>query len=429
MFPTTWTLDFKKDSKWNISVYSALDPKDKLSIKYKKYTTEIIPGNITQWYNYYNFKNVFNFAEIDSLFNDPKVLSNLAKLEDNKVNKLNAFLYNAWRDIDVDWDIDEIEYNKASSILKDILWKNYAKITEILGNGTIDSKVLLINRMKWIFATEESVTNWKLLGSIIDTRREAYKQLSWPSNEIIPSFASDYRKNILEKLSNQSNLSQNIDDALVGYTAFYRKWTNEWRWFSLTAPWATKVLWWEKIAFEKNDEILARNRFIKNLKIDKVSMSIITKSINDKIPKAAAIYWSLSESNIIDLLSWKSLDIWWENNITISLNSAMSFYLLWECANESIGIKIDWISIKSKRWTWLLEEARESYAWEITPSDNYVWWIEVSSRNLSVPMVPWAYEHDIWINSSGRDKERKSSSTTDPSIIGPSTTDPWITGP
>ncbi|MFZ2151141.1 MAG: hypothetical protein WAZ12_05200 [Candidatus Absconditicoccaceae bacterium] len=424
-FPTTGTVEFKKDHKGNISIYSLAEPKDKLNITYKKYTKEIIPSKIIEGTNYYDFKNVFNFTDIDALFSDPKVLDNLSKLEDNKINKLNDFLYNAGRDVDADLDIDEVEYNASSGILKELLGKNYTKITEILESGNISSKVLVINRMKGIFATENLVTNGKKLNDISKGRGESYKKLSGPSNDVLPYFTTDYRKSILDKLSSQTNISQNIDNGLVGYTAFYRKGTNTGRGFSLTAPGATKVLGGEKIPFEKEDEKLARDRFIKNFEKDKASLAIITKSINDKLPKGLTPF---SDTDAIKLLSGESLDIGGENNITISLNSAMSFYLLGECANESIGIKIDGIKIKSKRGTGLLDEASESYVGDILPQDNYIGGIDVSSRNLSVPMVPGAYQHDVRINASGKDRERKAKDKTNPGIEPGDGTEPGIGG-
>jgi hypothetical protein len=328
-------------------------------------------------------------------------------------------------------DIDNHEYEKAASILKALLWKKYLDLIKILEWNDIDKKVLVINRMKWIFATEEWVSNYNTLKTIVERRNEkVYKEkLFWPSWESLPAFSTDYRKAVLDNLSGQKNISQNVEEGLFGYTAFYRLWTGEWRRYSLTAPWATKVLWWEKILFDWDDQKLAKDWFINNFARDKASLSIIVKSINNQIPKSIGTVWMLSDANVLDLLSWKSLDIW---DKILTLNSQCMFYLLWECANESIWIKINWfwIALKPKPWPWPEPEPHppgsEVYSWELIPTNNYVWWIAVSGRSLSVPMVPWAYQHDVWINGSWPDKERQSNGNTNPWITPWDGTTPWI---
>jgi hypothetical protein len=56
------------------------------------------------------------------------------------------------------------------------------------------------------------------------------------------------------------------------------------------------------------------------------------------------------EANLEDLLKWKRIDIKLENGINkkIELKLDYVFYLLWECANESIWINLKWVKILDK---------------------------------------------------------------------------------
>jgi len=420
-FPHTWTLSFQKDSRWLKISYDP-QPSEKLEIKYQFNPTQIItisntPESALSTPSYTKLDNLFSYPDIYSLFSDPQIVRNLSRLRDQNINKFADFLYKAWADIDDTWYIDEWEYNQSASILKELLWQNYEPIRQILGWNDIQKKALVINTMKWIFATQEWVTNYNTLKSIVASRWEVYKNLNWPHSKF-PNLQDDYRFKILSKFetsSNRNNLSQEIEDGLFGYTAFYRRWPNQWRRLSLTAPWTTKVLWWVMEKFSSWDQETAKKWFIENFEKNKVDLSIVAKSINDKLPN-----WiqDLSDANIIDLLKWESLDIWGK---VIKLDSEFLFYLLWECANESIWIKIKWLEISTKETPWdtpivISSWDPENYSWEIIPEDNYVGWINISSRNLSVPMVPWAYQHDVWISAMWRSRFK------DP-------TEPWIKPP
>jgi hypothetical protein len=264
--------------------------------------------------------------------------------------------------------------------------------------------------MKWIFATEKSVTSYSTLKALVANRdkskKEAYKSLEWPSWKL-PDFTSDYRQSILDKLADDTDISQDIDSGLVGYTAFYRKWTNAWKWFSITGLWSTKVLWWEMETLQWDDETNWRKWLLDNLNMDKVSLSTIKDNLNQSLTGESI---KLKDGDITTLLSWESLDIW---NKILTLKSECVFYLLWECANESLWIKFSWITITPKTpwdippWDTPRVLPPEIFSWGMAPADHYVWWINISSRNLSVPMIPWAYQHDVWINASWKDKKRK----------------------
>lgn len=423
-FPITWKLIFTEDNQWNIKVTKFDAPSDRLQIEYNLNLSPsaaqatALEKKITYWKpEYTEFKNLFS-SDIDQLFNDEKMIVSLSKLDDKDIIKLDDFLYKAWNDIDKNWTINEKEYLAAADVLSLFLWDKYPDIKNILDWDNIQKKALVINRMKWIFATQEWVTNYTTLQTIVSARKDAYKQLSWPNKSKFPTLQGDYRKAILDQLSKQSdktNLSQKVEDWLFGFTAFYRKWTNDWRWFSLTAPWATKVLWWATESFSSADQKAAKERFIQNLESNQVDLAIIAKSITAKVPGSKPV---LTEQNAIDLLKWEPIDFW---DKIIKLDSDLLFYLLWECANESIWVKIKWITITSKTpeniipvVSWSIEK----YSGEIVPEANYVWWLNISARNLSVPMVPWAYQHDVWVGLMWNIKERPAKDKTDP-WIGP----------
>lgn len=134
---------------------------------------------------------------------------------------------------------------------------------------------------------------------------------------------------------------------LIGFTAFYRRNAGEARGMSMTAYGQTNVLD-QTFPVEKEQEAQAKQWLLENLEKQPMQLKAISKSIwkFDKATQGVDENGNLSLDSIKALLSWKSIDLWKQK---ITLNTQIVKYFLAECANESIGIQIDRISIEDSQ--------------------------------------------------------------------------------
>lgn len=141
----------------------------------------------------------------------------------------------------------------------------------------------------------------------------------------------------------QSNPMEN----LIGFTAFYRRNAKDARGMSMTAYGQTNVLD-KTFPVEKEQEAQAKQWLLENLEKQPMQLKAIAKSIGKFEEKSDALTNDgyLSEKSIKALLSWKSIDLWKKK---ITLNTQIVKYFLAECANESIGIQIDGITIEDSQ--------------------------------------------------------------------------------
>lgn len=373
MMPQTGTLTMRYVKAGNgdekYEMYYSSNPNDKLDIKFDAewdldetqsigaVTWESVPGS---WPFGGDVFEVIS-KDVDGLFsnNIVKELRNLDAWTD-WYKFLERFLEYSSRDLDSDTDntIDKDEYNKASQVLIKRFWNNFKDIKDFLEdpNKSIEEKSLVINRIKWIMAFDGNVSKWsELIKLKIWERRAAYQKLQGPSGELIWNKLEKYRNSVFDKLEKKSDLTRKVEPNLFGYTAFYRKDTHKWRNFSMTAPGDTKVLWWEMEEIKDN---ASKKWFRKNFKLNKITQNVVAQSIISQLKwltgsekKSVENY---IKSHLIDLMDWeeKELDIGLEK-YKIQLDVWYYFYLLGECANESIWVKLNGIKVlKTKKEVW-----------------------------------------------------------------------------
>jgi len=146
---------------------------------------------------------------------------------------------------------------------------------------------------------------------------------------------------------------------IIGYTAFYRynKWDHQK--FSLTPPGATNVFGGKDMIHTiQNRDIKdeANERFVNNIEKNTVERSFVQRNImghlanlsenNPELTKALTNPALFTKEKTTELLrNWQTsimLDKW---PIIITMSHEMVTYLLWECANESLGMQINDVSI------------------------------------------------------------------------------------
>ena len=141
---------------------------------------------------------------------------------------------------------------------------------------------------------------------------------------------------------------------LIGYTAFYRKnANNKERGYAMTLPGYTRVLWGKINAFDKwsQKETDARKWMMENIKTDEFAQHAILSSLSSKAtngelwPISAASVEKLSVDELSKLLNGENVLI---DGCSVAIDATPVFYLLAECANESLGLQIKAITCRNQ---------------------------------------------------------------------------------
>ena len=212
------------------------------------------------------------------------------------------------------------------------------------------------DQCKMFFSYEKNLTDWskdnKNLNTLISKRWNIYEWLKWYDKTTeFPLKDKKYREKIVDALKWTTDLRSNPLGNLIWMTAFYKKNLDnkhEWRGYSMTTLWNTTPLWWYMESIAASELESTKEWFRNNLDKTELHKNVIKTSIENQINIAL---WrqniSLNDNQLERLLKWEeSIDIWNENDkIRVTLNAEYKFYLLQECANESIGIQLNWLEI------------------------------------------------------------------------------------
>jgi hypothetical protein len=292
---------------------------------------------------------------------------------------------------------------------------------------------MIVDRFKMIFSYLPQLTDWKNdgqnLSNEIRRRGGKYKELLWYDKTTEYPLTTDYRSTIVEKLKTQTKIDRDPIQNLFGMTAFYKTWwvnnshtrkvkqqLEQAYWYSMTQMGHTNVLWWVD-AMEniwKDDIENTRQWFISNLeKSDahsEILCNMLQENVSNLLKGKVNVQWNinLDKSVLIKLLKWesdiviwKSIDNWWENDIMLSWDLKYVFYLLWECANESIWVQLNWLTVKTTTTT--ITEQISSQPGE--PSNVTVYgntkrtggvWVYTSTHEAKI-QKNIAKQQDFWI--------------------------------
>ena len=207
-------------------------------------------------------------------------------------------------------------------------------------------------------------------------------------------------------------------------------------WLALTWFGATNVLWGKTQELTWADKSKASEWFLgwKNEKGDYVPWVLTEKSpaewsnlkrvLKNKLPEWA----SLSNENLKKLLKWEEIEFTLDNSqkkVKVKLDVKYVFYLMWECANESVGIEL---------WSLQVQEQHEV--------DDYSQWslylnsgegtnvVSVSGRDVAVGVTV-----GLWEKNKSKQPENTEVKTGDATQWGkspntvPSGTTPVVTPP
>ncbi len=297
--------------------------------------------------------NLFeSYNELNAIFSD---IEKRLSLMDNGHNWAYVAFMNAAADANLDNVLDNSDYEAAFTALTNLLnWKLrdscFDWLRWKLANATAEEKVMIVDRFKAIFSYNDKLTNKWALKAQLKNRGSGYKELYWyDRNERFPLISNiDYRKAIQERLNSKWTFGRIHNPNLVGMTAFYRLGQNNvWRSYMMTELWWTNVLWWETMPItDQGDLERTQKWFIKNLEKSWTHKELLKASLSTKLKSILNVEeLTLSDENLISLLQWEDIDIW---DKKVKINSKYVFYLLWECANESIWMELWDITVRTK---------------------------------------------------------------------------------
>lgn len=290
--------------------------------------------------------------EVDSVVT-PEVIKKLVSLSKQKSQFENFkwFLKNA--------KAMKAEYLMAAEeLVKMLSWKEYNGLKKAIGIVEKDGKkvfanpkvaIQIMDRLKSVFATVSESQK---------SSRNAVANLAKQRNQ---EYVKNHKKSVLEDFSGGKlnidyiSLANQLSDHptavlmnnLVWFTAFYKRKAGEARGMSMTAYGQTNVLD-KTFPVEETQQSQAKEWLLANLDKQTEQLKSIAKSIGKFEEKSDALTNDgyLSEKSIKELLAWNSIDLWKKK---ITLNTKIVKYFLAECANESIGIQIDGITIEDSQ--------------------------------------------------------------------------------
>lgn len=279
----------------------------------------------------------YSFASFESVIQSIDAqASAIEKWENSNSTKIKEF-YSAAIDRD---------YDKALVALKSL---NLPALGAVAKSGDPFYKEKLVAYMTQAFALEEAGYKGKTAKTLLAARGDVYNKIRWSVSwwvavdRILPR--SLLESTYASMTDTPSNTWQPQKD-LIGYTAFYRKWKdNTHRWYAMTLPWYTRVLWWKTYDIPSEKKKDALTWLSTHLQNDAFARDTILNTLSEKDfwPISPASIKALSPDNLVKLLTDP-------NGISIDghilkIQTTPVYYLLQECANESIGLKINAISV------------------------------------------------------------------------------------
>ena len=255
------------------------------------------------------------------------------------------------------WEIDDDEFDEAFVELEKFVPKsdaNYTNLYNYLSTGYPETRAFIYDQLKAYFAIQPWY-DWQNISSLANSRGNTYKSMTGPSALNFNSYNSGLISEITRcKDASRTKIGSLVYDYpnhteekenLLWYTAFYRK---SWdaKKYGMTAPWATKIVKWSIEPIENWQKEHAKDRFLGNLKYNKYERQTLALMLAKQVKAIDNTFDvnNITKDNVIELIQNGELKLDNTNQI-LKLDFDMVFYLLWECANESIGIELEDITL------------------------------------------------------------------------------------
>lgn len=240
-------------------------------------------------------QNAFTMPQtITSVFT-PTLEKSLSTFDDYEKTLYKDFMESIV-DTNLDSFIDKNDYAKAFTILKTILesnanYANYPALKTLIdSNLSSTDKALIVDKFKTIFSYILVLTDGKIDGRDVATtangRGEGYRTIKGPDDATSYPLPQSYKTKAVNAIKNESSLSRETVDNLVGFTAFYRLGGTA-RKFAITPIGGTNILAHgdkkAMVSIEKQDLAAAQEWFISNLNVNTTNRDILLNKINSSI--------------------------------------------------------------------------------------------------------------------------------------------------
>lgn len=406
---------------------------DQLKIRYLDQTTYM--EDINNPDNREKEREIVSLSEIQTIFTMPanvtdafadsteRTLSIFDDYQNTLYKNFMKYIVDDWLDHFINAD----NYDKAFTTLKSILennneYKNLPNLISLMeSNLSYDEKIFIVDKFKTIFSYITYLSNGKKDGQnlsalIINKRKNAYTRILWPDESTKYPCSTDYRTTILENLKGRDELTRTPVENLIGFTAFYRL-GGEARKYAMTPIGWTKVLTWATLEssmmhLDATDEKNTKEWFISNLEVNTDHKTMVLEKFNLLLKNKGI---TITSDQLPALLKWESLSI--DSWRKISIDISRVFYLLGECANESLGMKIEGIKIQEFKQT-------NEYVAIWTPEQEYRGGLHLSVKNDSITSVVLTQEEKV----SWRHRQSLAGLTTPPPP-NPTDVDPELPPP
>lgn len=424
---TIWTLTIQKNTDGTFVVgLDETNPTDQLTIIYKDlkeyeiaYTEAANNSENREEVETYEITDLFPF-ESDMLQAKTELIrlsSSLEELENADPKAYADFLLDASTP-GADGEINDDELSQAIVHLEILMTKDkqspsFTILKWFLDGDKEEVKSYIVDRMKQILA-REPLYKISTIGQIL-TSHKWREKVKWPSKQTIPANLlkeMKVQRDEVKKtyMSTKFETNPTIDENLIGYTAFYRPQAQK---YSITSLGETGYQWEIKNISETNKET-AQSWFLENFKMNKHEVEYFAKNLEAQF----AAQWlavTLKNENYADTLSsLESLIQWdvllldsWEK---ISIDIDWVFYLLGDCCNESLGMKIKNITIQRFKKTVVVEW---SYSASWTPDKRYTGGMDIYSKSHSITSRVIPEEEKVGLTYNKKTKERRKYKTID----------------
>ena len=257
------------------------------------------------------------------------------------------------------------DFNKAKSSLIDVLKqkeKTFKTIIEKLKDSkTSEEDSMLIMDTIMSMSAYVDKKDVDAVKQLINRRWKSYLNLKGPNNASIfnnlyGNEQSDPRLTHATKLNN--DVTSHLKWDIIWATAFYNR-NNTSQWLAITWLGATRVLWWQTTKLEWEKATAAKKWFLweweskwaiskEKSPVERSNLSnkmttYIESVLKWKIKKIDGTETKISEENMETLLKWEEIQIELDKPskiVKVKLDVEYVFYLMWECANESVGMKL-----------------------------------------------------------------------------------------
>ncbi|MFA7298480.1 MAG: hypothetical protein WC010_02430 [Candidatus Absconditabacterales bacterium] len=301
----------------------------------------------TEVKNFFEFTGDMDLASKEIV----KLLSSLEELENAQPQVYADFLIQS-STITAGKEIDDEALSLAVTSLEILMSNNKNTPTFTILKGFLDgqngkTKSYIVDRMKQILAREPMYKKMNI-GTIL-TNHHGWEKVKGPSNVGLPTALK------IEMQRNRTSLAKDyatekyktnptIDPNLIGYTAFYRERAQR---YSITSLGETGYQGALKPITKNIDQ--AKSWFFGNLTLNRYEVDRLAASLEAQFLKqgtAISIQQDTTEGTVDmfkTLMNGDGFII--DNGDKISIDVDWVFYLLGDCCNESLGMKIKNINV------------------------------------------------------------------------------------